>query len=274
MRTQLTMHEIMRSCERPEYGAGPIFKYRVDGMPNGQEAFIVNVNVGRPRQALWKIDVGAMRTGNYKTAAEALAALQMEMDQVRNETTWYAVCPEGHVPLCELRPGEFVTCPLCDVPRKLTAVRRGFVSPEEKNKGAADSLPLKICTGPRASQIIGSPCNHGTLRVKPEDAGGQFSDDELVEMGFLLRRRNTRRPSLGRERCLTFRQDASQFRRLLNNPHLINLAVEEFCASTTFWKPQPSIIHASTQSLPRQRFHVVNWSSLSWCLPTGITSRS
>jgi hypothetical protein len=211
--TTLTMHEVMRSRENTNYGAGPIFRYKVDGMPRGQEAFIVNVNVGRPREALWRIDVGKKRKGNYKTAEEALAALQREIYEVRNIETSYAVCPERHLALLERRPPEFDTCTLCSVPKMLSTVGEGLAYPEgEKNSTTTDSLAPKTRAGLKAS-------------------------------------------------------------KMLNNPPLIK-SVGEACASTALWKTQPSVMNANTQSLPLRRFYVVDWSSLSWCLRTRISSSS
>jgi hypothetical protein len=204
------MHEVMRSRENSEYGAGPVFRYKVDGMPRGQEAFIVNVNVGRPLEALWRIDVGKKRTGNYKAAEEALADLQGEIGEGSDTQTSYAVCPERHVSLAEGRLPEFDTCTLFGEPKMRIVDPEAFQPYKERNRKSADSLPLKTRTGASASQM-------------------------------------------------------------LNNIPLIK-SPEEACASTAFWQAQPRVMHANTQSLPRRRFHVVNWSSLSWCLLIGMTS--
>jgi len=67
---------------------------------------------------------------------------------VRNEKTWYAVCPEGHLPLFDKRPREVDICTFCGVPKKLTGIGEGFVSHEEKNRGSADSFPLAKPKGP------------------------------------------------------------------------------------------------------------------------------
>jgi len=83
--TKLTMHASMCSSSglNAEYMAGPVFRYKVDGMPpRGPETFIVNVNSGTPHEALWSIARGRDRTGEYKTAEDALVALQQEIDEV------------------------------------------------------------------------------------------------------------------------------------------------------------------------------------------------
>jgi hypothetical protein len=181
-------------------------------MPRGQEAFIVNVNVGRPREALWRIDVGKERKGNYKTAEEALAALQREVYEVMNIKTSYAVCTKRHLALLERRPLEFDTCMLCSLPKLLSAADEGFAYLEEEKNSTADSLPPKTRAGLKASQM-------------------------------------------------------------LNNHPLIK-SVGEACALTALWKAQPSVMNADTQSLPLRKFYVVDWSSLSWCLRTRMSSSS
>jgi hypothetical protein len=212
MLTKLTMHEVMRSRENTRYGAGPIFRYKVNGMPSGQEAFIVNVNVGRPREASWTIDVGKTRKGNYKTAEEALAALQKEVYEVMNIEPSYAVSPGRHLALLESRrPLELDTCTPCSVPKMLSTAGERSAYLDEEKKNTADSLPPKTRAGLKASQM-------------------------------------------------------------LNHPPVIKSVVEA-CALTALWKAQPSVV-TNTQSLPQRKFHVVDWSSLSWCLRTSMSSSS
>jgi len=81
MKTKLTTREAMRSRNGTEYGTGPIFRYRVDGMPQGQEAFIVNVHSGTPRAAKWRVKGVNADNRTYETAEEALAALQKQADE-------------------------------------------------------------------------------------------------------------------------------------------------------------------------------------------------
>ena len=68
--------------------------------------------------------------------------------EVRNEKTWFAVCPSGHLPLFDERPNEVDICTFCGVHKKLTDIGEGFVSHEEKNKGLADSFPSWNAKGP------------------------------------------------------------------------------------------------------------------------------
>jgi hypothetical protein len=72
----------------------------------------------------------------------------MTEHEVRNEKTWFAVCPEGHLPLFDKQPKEVDICTLCGVPKKLTDTGEGFVSHEEKNKGLADYFPEPFAKGP------------------------------------------------------------------------------------------------------------------------------
>jgi len=80
----LTMHEVARFSHGPEYGTGPVFRYGVDGLPPGHQAFINNA--GCPNQDDWRIHQwiksDAENYGNegHPSAAEALAALQAEVD--------------------------------------------------------------------------------------------------------------------------------------------------------------------------------------------------
>jgi hypothetical protein len=67
-------------------GTGPVIQYSVVGMPQGQEASIANWQASHS-EAIWKIlrvKAGAQSdwTGTYKTAEEALAVLQKEIDDL------------------------------------------------------------------------------------------------------------------------------------------------------------------------------------------------
>ncbi len=81
MKTKLTIRKAMRSRNGTEYGTGPIFRYRVDGMPQGQTSFIVNVHSGTQRAAKWRIEGTSADNRTYETAEEALAGLQKQVDE-------------------------------------------------------------------------------------------------------------------------------------------------------------------------------------------------
>ena len=73
----LAMHEIAHSRRMK----GPIIQYRVGGLPTGETAFITNF--GRGHEDSWRIfhtksGIDAHWQGDFKTADDALAALQNE----------------------------------------------------------------------------------------------------------------------------------------------------------------------------------------------------
>ena len=77
MSLTLTMHEIARSSRTK----GPIIQYRVGGLPPEERAFITNF--GKGHEDSWRIfhtkrGIDAHWKGDYKTANDALAALQNE----------------------------------------------------------------------------------------------------------------------------------------------------------------------------------------------------
>ncbi len=79
MRITLTLHELSRSRIGPIMGTGPVIEYRGGTLPVGEEAFIANF--GNLNEDRWRIrhskgDVDHPWIGDYKTADEALAALQ------------------------------------------------------------------------------------------------------------------------------------------------------------------------------------------------------
>jgi hypothetical protein len=80
----LTMHEVARFSHGPKFGTGPVFRYGVEGLPPGHQAFINNA--GCPNRDDWRIHQwiknGPENDGNegYPSAAEALAVLQTEVD--------------------------------------------------------------------------------------------------------------------------------------------------------------------------------------------------
>jgi hypothetical protein len=71
---------------RPEgiAGSGPVRTYRVDAMPEGEEAKVVNF--GDPHRNDWRFlrikgNTQGDWIGNYASAEAALAGLQREVDQ-------------------------------------------------------------------------------------------------------------------------------------------------------------------------------------------------
>src|SRR3989304_4918262 len=82
MPIKLTKREVASFRSGPVYGTGRAFKYKVGGMPPGEEATITE----SPNQG-WRIlrtknGVQGDWTGEYESADEALAALQKEFDNV------------------------------------------------------------------------------------------------------------------------------------------------------------------------------------------------
>ena len=79
----LTKHEIARSHDGPVHGTeGAIIQYRVDGLPLEERAFIANFG-GFPCEESWRVfrtkkGIDAHWDGDYKSADDALAALQSE----------------------------------------------------------------------------------------------------------------------------------------------------------------------------------------------------
>jgi hypothetical protein len=84
MTYKLTLREVGRSRAGPIYGTGSIMQYEVDGMPTAQKAFVANMEVSQ-RPARWqvlRVKGGLSRgwKGDYESAADALEALQKELD--------------------------------------------------------------------------------------------------------------------------------------------------------------------------------------------------
>ena len=83
MSVTLTKHDIARSRDEPAIGTkGPIIQYRVEGLPLEERAFIANF-AGSLYEESWRIfhtkkGIDARWNGDYKTADDALAALQNE----------------------------------------------------------------------------------------------------------------------------------------------------------------------------------------------------
>jgi hypothetical protein len=83
MSVTLTKHEIARSRDEPVIGTkGPIIQYSVGGLPPEEKAFIANFG-GSLYEESWRVfhtkqGIEAHWNGDYKTADDALAALQNE----------------------------------------------------------------------------------------------------------------------------------------------------------------------------------------------------
>jgi hypothetical protein len=83
MSLTLTKHEIARSRDGPMIigTKGPIIQYRVGGLPREERAFIANFGGGYKDS--WRVfhtkrGIDAHWKGDFKTADDALAALQNE----------------------------------------------------------------------------------------------------------------------------------------------------------------------------------------------------
>ena len=82
MHLTLKKLEIARSHGRPTIGRkGPTIQYKVGGLPPEERAFIANF--GRGHKDSWRVfhtkrGIDADWNGDYKTADDALAALQSE----------------------------------------------------------------------------------------------------------------------------------------------------------------------------------------------------
>jgi hypothetical protein len=82
MRLTLKKLEIARSHGGPTIGTkGPVVQYRVGGLPSEERAFIANF--GKGHEDSWRVfhtkrGIDGHWKGDYKTADDALAALQSE----------------------------------------------------------------------------------------------------------------------------------------------------------------------------------------------------
>lgn len=81
----LTLREVGLSRTKPIHGTDPIMQYEVEGMPIGQKAFVANMEASQ-RPARWqvlRVKGGLSRgwRGDHKTAADALEALQKELNR-------------------------------------------------------------------------------------------------------------------------------------------------------------------------------------------------
>lgn len=112
---------------------------------------------GRPKlpkgEAMGKIVPVRFAASDLKTiAAVAKAHNQTVSEWIRstlmgrNIEVWYAFCPDKlHIPLFDIdkRPLEQGLCLGCGGIKELYGIDKGYVSPEERNTGLADSEPLR-----------------------------------------------------------------------------------------------------------------------------------
>jgi hypothetical protein len=82
----LTMHEVARFSHGAIFGTGPVYRFGVDGLPPGHQAFINNA--GCPNRDDWRIHhwktdcADSVGNQGVPSAAEALAVLQAEVDGI------------------------------------------------------------------------------------------------------------------------------------------------------------------------------------------------
>jgi len=81
MITKLTLHEAGRTMTNGVIGSGPVYVYRVGGMPAGEEARIAEFNHSW-RILRWNETSHGNWTGRYASAEAALAALHDEISQM------------------------------------------------------------------------------------------------------------------------------------------------------------------------------------------------
>ena len=85
MKCTLTLREVARSRTGPIWHSGPVMQYRVEGMQPGHLAMIANTRANEA-PASWQIlhvkdGVSSEWAGDYKTAEDALAAIQEEFGE-------------------------------------------------------------------------------------------------------------------------------------------------------------------------------------------------
>ena len=81
MITKLTLHEAGHTMTNGVIGSGPVYVYRVGGMPAGEEARIAEFNHSW-RILRWNETSHGNWTGRYANAEAALAALHDEINRM------------------------------------------------------------------------------------------------------------------------------------------------------------------------------------------------
>lgn len=109
--------------------------------------------VGRPKmpkgEAKGRIVPVRFTASDLKTITAAAKASNQTVSEWlrsavmgRNLKTWYAYCPELHIPLFEAKPSKKGYCDGCGVEVELQGIGEGYVSHSERAKGRADPEPL------------------------------------------------------------------------------------------------------------------------------------
>ena len=85
MKSTLSLKPVARSRDGVEYGSGPIMLYEVQGLPEGRAISIRNVRA-QSQEPVWQFGAHfkgypTRWTGAFKTAEEALAQLQENLDE-------------------------------------------------------------------------------------------------------------------------------------------------------------------------------------------------
>jgi hypothetical protein len=85
MKSILSLKPVARSRDCVEYGGGPIMLYEVQGLPEGRAISIRNVRA-QSQEPVWQFGAHfkgypTRWTGAFKTAEEALAQLQENLDE-------------------------------------------------------------------------------------------------------------------------------------------------------------------------------------------------
>ena len=80
MRITLKKHEVARHLDGAVYG--PVYQYKVEGLPPGNEAFITSVDGPGKDWQILRVEngVSGYPTGHYPDGEEALRDLQREVD--------------------------------------------------------------------------------------------------------------------------------------------------------------------------------------------------
>ena len=85
MKSILSLKPVAQSRKGVEYGSGPVMLYEVEGLPEGRAISIRNVRP-QSQEPVWQFGVHfkgypTRWTGAFKTADEALAQLQENLDE-------------------------------------------------------------------------------------------------------------------------------------------------------------------------------------------------
>lgn len=89
MKSILSLKPVAQSRKGVEYGSGPTMLYKVEGLPGGREISIRNVRAAS-QEPVWQFGAHfkgypTRWSGTFKTAEEALAQLQENLDEANVE---------------------------------------------------------------------------------------------------------------------------------------------------------------------------------------------